>query len=264
MRRAGQLTPDRRARFVAGRRLLTSLVDAEFPTATYALRPARCARCGRDHAGPVIDGMDAVASLAFSSGIAVAALAPTAAIDRLGVDVERDDADATRSEDLSGLLGASGGPVLRRWTRNRGRGEGGRTRARDRPGERAAARRRGADHGRRNPLPGGGGDRPAGLLDQRGVARAGSSGSVRWNSQASNSGARSASGRARRQLDEVGGGAGGLSPLGHPTTDGREEGRVADRLTHRVQGQRASLVDPVVEHQRRTRIADRDVLRQPR
>lgn len=115
--RAGQLTPDRRARFVAGRRLLISLVDAEFPTATYALRPARCVRCGRDHAGPVIDGVDAVASLAFSSGIAVAALAPTAAIDRLGVDVERDDADATRSEDLSGLLGASGGPVLRRWTR---------------------------------------------------------------------------------------------------------------------------------------------------
>ena len=111
-------TEDRARAFLRGRTLVTDLVSEGFPDATgWSIGRGLCLRCGQRH-GPVeLTGVPAVASVSYTQGLVVAALAPSGAVSRLGVDVERDAATATRVRDLEQLIGYAHEPVLRRWTR---------------------------------------------------------------------------------------------------------------------------------------------------
>ncbi len=116
--RAAGFGVDRRREFVLGRSLVAALVDELFPGITgWSVGTGICGRCGERH-GPVeLAGVPAVAGVSYARGLVVAALAPSPAVGRLGVDVELDAADTTRTRDLERLLGRSREPVLRRWTR---------------------------------------------------------------------------------------------------------------------------------------------------
>jgi 4'-phosphopantetheinyl transferase len=116
--RAAGFGVDRRREFVLGRSLVAALVDELFPDATgWSLGTGVCGRCGERH-GPVeLAGVPAVAGVSYARGLVVAALAPSPSVGRLGVDVELDAADTTRTRDLERLLGRNREPVLRRWTR---------------------------------------------------------------------------------------------------------------------------------------------------
>ena len=111
--------PDRdRARdFVAGRSLVTALVGGLCPDAAdWSVGTGRCPRCGERHGAVELAGVPAVAGVSYARGLVVAAAARTESVRRLGVDVERDAADTTRTSDLERLLGRSRQPILRRWT----------------------------------------------------------------------------------------------------------------------------------------------------
>lgn len=64
-----------------------------------------------------LTGVPAVASVSYARGLVVAALAPSRAASGLGIDVELDAADTTRTRDLERLIGSAPEPILRRWTR---------------------------------------------------------------------------------------------------------------------------------------------------
>lgn len=115
--RAGGFGVDRRREFVVGRTLVAALVSAMFPaSAGWSIGTGVCARCGERH-GPVeLTGVPAVAGVSYARGLVVAAVAPSRTVGKLGVDVELDAADTTRTRDLERLLGRSRQPVLRRWT----------------------------------------------------------------------------------------------------------------------------------------------------
>ncbi len=116
--RAQGLPRARRKRFVLGRLLVRGLVDGLFPDATgWTVVPGRCARCGGRHAGVGLEGVPAVASIAYADGLVVAAVAPQAAVSRLGIDVEPAVCDHERIDELHRRIGASRERVLRRWTR---------------------------------------------------------------------------------------------------------------------------------------------------
>jgi len=116
--RAAGFGADRRREFVLGRSLVAAMVEELFPDATgWTVGSGVCGRCGERH-GPVeLAGVPAVAGVSYARGLVVAALAPSPTVFRLGVDVELDAADTTRTRDLERLLGRTREPVLRRWTR---------------------------------------------------------------------------------------------------------------------------------------------------
>lgn len=116
--RAAGFRAERRRDFVLGRALVNGLVAGLFPDASgWSVRNGACPRCRQPH-GPVeVVGLPAVASVSYSHGLVVAAVVPSPPASRLGVDVERDAVDATRTEDLERLIGRSRQPLLRRWTR---------------------------------------------------------------------------------------------------------------------------------------------------
>ena len=67
--RAQGLPRARRKRFVLGRLLVRGLVDGLFPDATgWTVVPGRCARCGGRQAGVGLEGVPAVASIAYADG----------------------------------------------------------------------------------------------------------------------------------------------------------------------------------------------------
>jgi len=109
---------DRPRAFLRGRALVAELVGEWFPEASgWTIGRAVCRRCGKRH-GPVeLTGVRAVASVSYTRGLVVAALAPSDTVRRLGVDVERDEVDASRVRDLEQLIGSAHDPALRRWTR---------------------------------------------------------------------------------------------------------------------------------------------------
>jgi 4'-phosphopantetheinyl transferase len=116
--RAAGFGPARRQAFLLGRTLVATLVDELFPaTSGWSLGSRSCPRCGVRHSGVEITGVPAVASVSHAPGLVIVAAAASDRVSRLGVDVEPDAANATRSRDLERLLGRSAEPVLRRWTR---------------------------------------------------------------------------------------------------------------------------------------------------
>jgi 4'-phosphopantetheinyl transferase len=116
--RAAGFGVDRRREFVVGRSLVSGLVGALFPEAVgWSVGTAACARCGERHGAVELTGVPAVAGVSYATGLVIAAVAPSARVGRLAVDVELDAADAARARDLERLLGRSRQPVLRRWTR---------------------------------------------------------------------------------------------------------------------------------------------------
>ncbi len=116
-RRAESFTPSRRRAFLTGRALLGLLVRELFPgvdDGTVDTGP--CPQCGAEH-GPVeVRGVPALASVAYTDGLVVAAVAATGAAAELGVDVELDRPDPVRAADLGALLGVPPAAALRRWT----------------------------------------------------------------------------------------------------------------------------------------------------
>ncbi|MGV8909901.1 MAG: 4'-phosphopantetheinyl transferase family protein [Propionicimonas sp.] len=116
--RAASFGPDRRRAFLLGRSLVAGLVRELLPDASgWSVGTRACRRCGARHAGVEITGVPVVASVSYAPGLVVAAAARGPRVSRLGIDVERDAANATRSRDLQRLLGPSTVSPLRRWTR---------------------------------------------------------------------------------------------------------------------------------------------------
>ena len=117
LERAAGFGPDRRRAFVLGRSLIAGLVGELVPNASgWSVGTGSCRRCGARH-GPVeITGVPVVASVSYAPGLVVVAAAPGQS-SRVGIDVELERVNATRTRDLERLLGPSGEPVLRRWTR---------------------------------------------------------------------------------------------------------------------------------------------------
>jgi 4'-phosphopantetheinyl transferase len=116
--RLEELAPHVRDRFVVGRLLVHALVAGLFPQATeWSVTAGPCRRCGRLHAGVELEGVPACASVSYAADVVVAAVAPTATVSRLGVDVEFGVSDIGRVEELRRMLGSSTEPILRRWTR---------------------------------------------------------------------------------------------------------------------------------------------------
>ena len=116
--RAAGFGVDRRREFVVGRSLVSGLLAGLFPEASgWSVGTGACARCGQRHGAVEVTGVPAVASVSYARGIVVAAVAPSPPAGTVGVDVELDAADTTRTRDLERLLGRSRQPVLLRWTR---------------------------------------------------------------------------------------------------------------------------------------------------
>jgi 4'-phosphopantetheinyl transferase len=116
--RAAAFGVDRRRAFVLGRGLIADLVEGLAPgEADWSVANGPCPRCGARHGRVEVTGAPLVASVSYAPGLVVAAVAPRDQAGRLGIDVESDAADSTRTRDLQRLLGCSGQPVLRRWTR---------------------------------------------------------------------------------------------------------------------------------------------------
>ncbi|HEY3409091.1 MAG TPA: hypothetical protein VGK53_13040 [Propionicimonas sp.] len=116
--RAAGFGVDRRREFVVGRSLVSSLIGRLFPDASgWSIGTRACARCGKRHGAVEVVGVPAVAGVSYARGIVVAAVALSPPTGSVGVDVELDAADTTRTRDLERLLGRSRQPVLLRWTR---------------------------------------------------------------------------------------------------------------------------------------------------
>ena len=116
--RAASFGVDRRREFVVGRSLVSGLVAGLFPEASgWSVGTGVCARCGERHGAVEVTGVPAVAGVSYARGLVVAAVAPSPPVGKVGVDVELDAADTTRTRDLERLLGRSRQPVLQRWTR---------------------------------------------------------------------------------------------------------------------------------------------------
>lgn len=116
--RAAGFGVDRRREFVVGRSLVDALVRGLFPDASdWTIGTRACERCGQRHGAVELTGVPAVAGVSYARGLVVAAVAPTQAASRLGVDVELDASDTTRTHDLEQLLGRGRLPMPRRWTR---------------------------------------------------------------------------------------------------------------------------------------------------
>jgi len=116
--RVANFGPERRQAFLRGRALIASLVVELFADASgWSLGSRPCPRCGVRHSGVEVTGVPVVAGVSYAPGLVVAAVAPRRRVGRLGIDVELDASDATRSRDLQRLLGPSRVPPLRRWTR---------------------------------------------------------------------------------------------------------------------------------------------------
>jgi 4'-phosphopantetheinyl transferase len=116
--RVAEFGHDRLNGFLTGRQLIHTLLVGQFGDAPeVSVQAVACRACGTRHAGIEVDGIPAVASVAYAAGLVVAAVAGTAEVSRLGVDVEVDAADPPREEELRHLLGASTEGALRRWTR---------------------------------------------------------------------------------------------------------------------------------------------------
>ena len=118
LERAAGFGAVRRQQFLLGRSLVATLVRGLFPDVTdWVVGTRACESCGLPH-GPVeVTGVPIVAGVSYAPGMAVAAVAPSRRIARLGVDVEVAHATSAREHDLLHLLGSSNEPVLRRWTR---------------------------------------------------------------------------------------------------------------------------------------------------
>jgi 4'-phosphopantetheinyl transferase len=116
-RRVESFAPSRRQAFLTGRALLGLLGRELFPGVNdWTPDTGPCPRCGAEH-GPVeVHGVPAVASVAYTDGLVVAALASTGSAIRLGVDVEVERPDPVRAADLGALLGVPPAAALRRWT----------------------------------------------------------------------------------------------------------------------------------------------------
>ena len=116
--RAAVMPSGRLNRFLRGRLLVNALVAELFPDATgWAVSSGGCERCGNLHAGVVLEGVLARASVAYATNLVVVAVAPSCLVGRLGVDVESADVDHERALELRRMLGASSEPVVRRWSR---------------------------------------------------------------------------------------------------------------------------------------------------
>ncbi len=115
-RRAAGFAAGRRREFLTGRALVGQLLAAGFGEAG---RPdtAPCPRCGGDHGPVLVRGVPAIASVAYTDGFVVAAVAADAHALRLGVDAEAASVDPVRDADLGRLLGVGPDQALRRWTR---------------------------------------------------------------------------------------------------------------------------------------------------
>ncbi len=101
-----------------GRSLVSGLVAGLFPEASgWSVGSGVCERCGQRHGAVEVTGVPAVAGVSYARGLVVAAVALFPPVGRVGVDVELDAADTTRTRDLERLLGRSRQPVLLRWTR---------------------------------------------------------------------------------------------------------------------------------------------------
>ena len=115
--RAADLTPGRRQRFLAGRRLLRTMLTDRFPEARdWWITTAACPHCGGRHGGVAVHGLPALVAVAHADELTVGAVAFVADLARLGVDAEPADADPAREADLARLLGVPAGMALRRWT----------------------------------------------------------------------------------------------------------------------------------------------------
>ncbi len=187
-----------------------------------------CPRCGSAaHGRPYVAGSAVRVSLSYATDLVAVAWADGP----VGIDVEDD-----------------GPPVDGRSRAELSAGEAAFKAAADVPvvGARAAGRVR-----RR-------GGRDRGQLAAGGSGSAGSPGSV---SQASNSPSRSAPVLLRGERPELVGGHRAAAVLRDPGAQQLEERVVADGPPQRVQGERAALVDAVVEHQLRAGVAEDQVLR---
>jgi len=116
--RAAGFGVDRRREFVVGRSLVSGLVAGLFPESSgWSVGTGVCARCGERHGAVELTGVAAVAGVSYARGLVIAAVAAAGTVASLGVDVEVDAVDTTRTRDLERLLGRSREPVLLRWTR---------------------------------------------------------------------------------------------------------------------------------------------------
>lgn len=111
-RRLESMTPTRRLGFLSGRALLHQLLAEVFPGAVVGSVDTETEGYGRS--GPVaIYGLPALASVAHTKDLVVAAVAATARVVRLGVDVERERPE--RAAELGALLGLPAEAALERW-----------------------------------------------------------------------------------------------------------------------------------------------------
>lgn len=114
-RRVAGFDAGRRAAFLTGRALLAELLSVRFGDAG-RVDTAPCPRCGGEHGPVLVEGLPAIATVAYTQGLVVAAVAADAHALRLGVDVEAATVDPVRDADLGRLLGVRPGRALRRWT----------------------------------------------------------------------------------------------------------------------------------------------------
>ncbi|MFT4109967.1 hypothetical protein [Propionicimonas sp.] len=116
-RRVAAAPPARARAFRTGRGLIGALLRELVPgSSAWSVDTAPCVRCGGDHGPVAVRGVAALASVAYTEGLVVAAVAAAARVTRLGVDVEADRIDPVRADDLARLLSVPPDAALRRWT----------------------------------------------------------------------------------------------------------------------------------------------------
>lgn len=107
--RARRLEPGRRQSFVAGRALLGRLLTELFPGSTvWSVDTAPCPGCGAGHGPAVVRGVPALASVAHTDGLVVAAVALAGRVTRLGVDVLPAPAGPSPSPGIQAVAKAGG------------------------------------------------------------------------------------------------------------------------------------------------------------
>lgn len=114
-RRRSAFRTERDRAFVAGRVLLGDLLTERFGSRGL-VDTSPCSYCGGDHGPVAVAGVPALASLAYTADLVVAAVAPRADTERLGLDAEAGLVDPDRDADLARLLGVLPDSALRRWT----------------------------------------------------------------------------------------------------------------------------------------------------